>query len=239
MELMCYNLGNKMQTDTGVRSTYTRSNHQQRKLRMATSNHTTSIPYGYCHCGCGQKTPIATSTDKRYGRVKGQPTQYISRHVYRATQVKRFWAKVAIKANDDECWEWLGSCDTHGYGNFFWNSKITVSSKIAWMYPNYVIPKGFEICHSCDNPACCNPKHLWLGTHQENMDDKMRKGRQGNIKQAVRRGEAHPNHKLTQSQVDHIRQLYTQGNITLKALGELYDVDISSIHAIIKRVTWK
>ncbi len=243
MALMCYNRGNKKQTDTGVQSTYTRSNHQQRNLRMATSNHTTSIPYGYCHCGCGQKTNLYQTTHTNKGQFKGQPTLFILGHSTRLRpqpdQAELFWSKVAITADDNQCWIWQAGKVPNGYGKFNVRKKTKAAHRLAWMFPNYVIPNHMEICHSCDNPACCNPKHLFIGTRQDNTDDMMRKGRQAPPEQHAHKGEAHPRHKLTYAQVVQIREEHARGNVTAKVIAMRYGVSPSCIESIVRRIHWK
>lgn len=79
----------------------------------------------------------------------------------------KFWSKVAITANDDLCWEWQAGTNKRGYGKIGYvddnnEHKDYLAHRIAWQYPNYIIPDGLLILHSCDNPKCCNPKHLFF-----------------------------------------------------------------------------
>lgn len=152
----------------------------------------------------------------------------------RKTLEERFWSKVIILADDNQCWLWTAFCQERGYGWFGYNGKSVRAHKIAWILPNYVIPDGMEICHSCDNPRCCNPKHLFLGTHKENMDDRDRKGRNINHK-----GEKHGNSKLTEKQVYEIRQYYAEGGITQLELAIQYEISLDTTHRIINRKVWK
>jgi hypothetical protein len=71
------------------------------------------------------------------------------------------------------CWIWMGSMDKCGYGK--WGGKL--AHRLVWQATRGDIPRGMEVCHSCDVPSCINPEHLFVGTHLENMRDSVRKGR--------------------------------------------------------------
>lgn len=87
----------------------------------------------------------------------------------------RFWEKVQ---KTDGCWLWLGAKNRKGYGDFYVSrASHQQAHRFSWEHHRGPIPNGKQVCHSCDEPSCVNPDHLWLGTTQENTADMLRKGR--------------------------------------------------------------
>jgi len=90
-----------------------------------------------------------------------------------------FWSKVDIRS-ETECWEWEGGYFYDGYGAFWLNTKMIRVPRLSWTYTNGDITDGLWVLHKCDNPPCCNPNHLFLGTYQDNVDDMITKERRRN-----------------------------------------------------------
>lgn len=94
--------------------------------------------------------------------------------------IKIFFSKTSFV--DNGCVEWVGSKNKKGYGLFNYNSKYEYAHRFSYRKANGLtkIPDKMYVCHSCDNPSCINPDHLWLGTHADNMKDCVKKGRHHN-----------------------------------------------------------
>jgi len=88
----------------------------------------------------------------------------------------RFWALVE-KAAPDRCWHWRSVTSSAGYGQFKINGARYGAHRVAFFISQGRDPRDLQICHRCDNPLCCNPDHLFVGTHDDNMADKVAKGR--------------------------------------------------------------
>ena len=141
------------------------------------------------------------------------------------------------------CWEWTGcrvSKTRESYGRLVFGHmpnghvKMVLAHKLMYAITAGVVPEGYCVLHKCDNPSCVCPKHLMLGTHQENMDDRDRKGRQKSPK-----GSKSPNAKLTEDQVREIRRIKRQSNPTNKTLGIMFGVCKSTIHRVLTFTSYK
>ena len=118
----------------------------------------------------------------------------------------RLGRKVEIRGID-ECWPFHGASVPAGYGKLSVGRKASrkeylPAHRVAWTATYGDIPDGLYVCHQCDNPPCCNPRHLFLGTHQDNMRDMISKGRAPHNSNP---GEAHGRAKLTDDLVRYMR----------------------------------
>lgn len=146
------------------------------------------------------------------------------------TVQERFWSKVDIKA-ESSCWEWTAYKHPAGYGKFSMNGKLQLAHRVAFILTKGDFSSELYVCHRCDNRACCNPQHLFLGDHQVNMSDMVSKDRQA-------KGSENGNVKLTEQQVVEIRAKYQAGGVSYRALGKEYGVHYTQIGDIVKSKAW-
>ena len=122
--------------------------------------------------------------------------------------VERFWSRVD-KASPNGCWEWKRGATVQGYGNFHFGHSSIRAHRFSYQYYNGAIRDHDCVCHSCDNPRCVNPDHLWLGTRAENNADKEAKGRAVHPDQGS--GEQNSNSVLTTPEVIALRVMARLG----------------------------
>lgn len=134
----------------------------------------------------------------------------------------------------------MASRDELGYGMFRLVPGETMKKahRSAWILTNGQPPPGQSVCHKCDNPWCCNPTHLFLGTHQENMRDRDRKGRSTKGRTFHHGEGSGRSAKLTLADVTTIRETYARGGVSQSALGERFGVGQTQIGRIVRGLRW-
>jgi hypothetical protein len=179
--------------------------------------------------------------------------------------IERFYSKVVKSPDEDSCWDWDGNTDKKGYPEF----RICHASKPGKYRANRVSffihynedPGHKLVCHTCDNPSCVNPKHLFLGTHKDNYTDmatknrnikgdkhwarlhpeKVRRGADCNLVEIAkkRRGELNNKAKLTESDVKLMRYMYGEGLADQRELARRFNIRQASVWAVVNKITWK
>lgn len=163
----------------------------------------------------------------------------------------RFWKYVdkdgPIHPIYGQCWEWIGHKFHNGYGQFKNGGTTPIRAhRYSWMKFRGVIPKGLLVLHHCDNPACVNPKHLFLGTHNSNMDDMVSKDRAATgdrngthlYPEKVTRGEDLHSAVLTEEIVIELRKI-PKRFLNFSRLGRKYGVCSSTIKKATSGRSWK
>lgn len=149
--------------------------------------------------------------------------------------IVRFFSKISIKSGD-ECWNWNSTLTHQGYGHFTLNGKKVMAHRLVYFIFNGVLPlydengKEIFVLHRCDNRVCCNPSHLYIGTHQDNMRD--RQERKGTV-----RGEQNGKSIFNNNQVYEIKELIARGFPNNK-IASLYNTSRQTINAIRKGISW-
>lgn len=160
-------------------------------------------------CPCGKK-------------LKGHQSMGVHARACKLCDATFRFHAMTDKRGPDECWPWKGGTYNAGYGSHSWRGKKRGANRVAWEIANgRNAPDDLDVLHSCDTPLCVNPAHLRLGTHKENMLDKVLKGR-------------HPT-KLTPQQVLEIRA----ADATVTALAKKYGVTAGQISGIRRGEKWK
>ncbi len=151
-----------------------------------------------------------------------------------ATESDHFWSRVD-KRGPEDCWEWQGSTPGFGHGRFHTlDGKYVYAHRYSYELNHGPVPADLYVCHTCDNPPCVNPAHLFLGTHHDNMGDMRAKGRERHLV-----GSDHQNAKLSEEDVAEIRRLYKGQRGQMVDLARRYGVGKTTIRRIIDRESWK
>lgn len=172
-----------------------------------------------CRCGCGQivKASFAKGHNSRLYPAGGRKPVPVN---------ERFHDKYT--KNDNGCWLWKAKILPNGYGCIKHDRKDEVAHRISWILHYGSIPDGLFVLHRCDVRNCVNPRHLFLGTHLDNVHDCVKKRRQSFL------GERNPKARLTLQDVICIRQ----SNSSMEELSKKYGVVKSTILKILQNETW-
>lgn len=152
---------------------------------------------------------------------------------------QRFWKFVDRSGGPNACWPWMGNRNRNGYGLF--TSRRPNGTKFNMRAHRFALildgrdPGELHGLHACDNPSCCNPAHLFVGTDGDNADDKCSKGRQKN---GASPGERNGSAKLTEADVLLIRAEHERG-VPWQELAARFGMSKSGIQFIIYRMSWK
>jgi len=146
------------------------------------------------------------------------------------TLIERFWRRVR---KTKTCWLWTGPKIRNGYGQLGdGDGGYVKAHRYSWEFRYGPIPDGMFVLHTCDNPSCVRPDHLFLGTAADNNEDARLKGR-------LAHSERNGNAKLTAAIVTAMRAEYAAGGVFVRELAEKYNVSSSTADHAIRRITWQ
>lgn len=151
----------------------------------------------------------------------------------RPTVEQRFWLKVE---KTESCWNWIASTHTSGHGQFRIDGTMRLAHRVSWKIKNGEWPDLY-LCHSCDNPSCVNPEHLFEGTQADNMKDMRNKGRDYKLPPVNLVGERNGQSKLTRELVLMARKLHAEGR-SVRSIAKECGVSQPTMRFAVLGKTW-
>lgn len=153
----------------------------------------------------------------------------------------RLTRRVDHSGGPGACWPFTGYCRNgsdrgmeFGHGRISVDGRLHEAHRVAWSVAHgRPVPDGMLVLHHCDFPPCCNPAHLYLGTHTDNVRDRERRGRARHLQ-----GAANGRARLTADQVAEIRRRRAAGGVTLEQLGAQFGVTKSHVSKLVRRLRW-
>lgn len=185
---------------------------------------------GYCLCGCGNRTNIVLVNVKAYGLKKGDFRPFLKGHHTKILKPNKEKFMRHVLKDVSGCWLWTAHIDEHGYGRYTLDGVFMGAHRAAYKIFVGEIPLGLLALHKCDNPQCCNPEHLFIGTQKDNMQDKIKKGR-ANWALGERCGSS----KLNNEKVLKIKNSIEHSSV----LARVFGVDPRTIRDIKNNITWR
>lgn len=156
----------------------------------------------------------------------------------KAATPERFWSKIKFAGTDD-CWEWQANRSIAGYGKYKVSGEKRLAHRLLFIQLYGAIPSDIMVCHKCDNPACCNPNHLWAGTAKDNIQDMIKKGRANKSRNGIYpRGSEHWQAKLSETDIPTIRERLLSGELK-SSIAKSYGITVTPLRQIELGITWK
>lgn len=148
------------------------------------------------------------------------------------SEIIKFRNKI-IKGDDvNDCWGWLGAKGVNNYSIFKIKYERYRASRVSYFLEYGIDPENLDVCHTCDNPICINPKHLFLGTRLDNMKD-------ASLKNRMCKGGDNIKSKLKESDIPKIKEIYSKGGISQLKLSKQFSVSQAIIARVISSKLWK
>jgi len=184
------------------------------------------------HPGCDLPPRVKGLCDKHYARLQRHGSTFDTKADPRDISLKQRIRR-NIKKDENGCWIWQKGLSVDGYGKLSIDGKKQSVHRIAyqeWIGP---IPDGKEVCHTCDVRNCCNPKHLFVGTHKENIQDMHKKGRAHPIG-----GDENPRSTIKESDVMNVFFLLSLG-LTVKEVSDKTEINGRVVSGIATLTSWR
>lgn len=183
-----------------------------------------SAPFGYCQCGCGQKTTIPKKSNTKMNRFKGVPMRYVRGHnpidqSYKSKPRLKTEYSEEARGYKTPCWIWSGKPTDSGHGQIRRNGKLIGVHRYYYERENGPIAPGLHLHHLCEQPSCIRPSHLQPLTPAEHAHTKK-------------------NTKLTVEKVREMRTLYASGEWSYSRLARRYDVSVRACFQAVKGERW-
>jgi hypothetical protein len=140
----------------------------------------------------------------------------------------RLWDGIDTSGGNNACWEWQGSRHPDGYGQL--DGKRV--HRLVYEFLVEPIPEGMMVCHKCDNPPCCNPAHLFLGTAKDNADDMVAKGRQGWVRKF--KHDPRIRQQVTEAHVTAVMEAAASG-MRERGIADTVGLRLSAVRAILNQ----
>lgn len=202
-----------------------------------------------------------TSESSEKGKLLKRKRNPLVKTDFSEEDQKRFWMKVKMKSQND-CWTWTAGRNGSGYGAFKANGGQHAAHRVSYELSFGKIQEGLFICHRCDNPVCVNPRHLFVGTHKDNMKDMSTKGRSASGErhisrlhperlargdrhgshlhpERVPRGERNGNAKMTSEKVRQIREALLIEGVVQKEIAKQFGVSAHAVSKLNRNKSWK
>jgi hypothetical protein len=142
---------------------------------------------------------------------------------------------------DTDCWVWQGNKNAKGYGRLSYyrsgKTRYLLAHRVSYALRYRQDPGSMCVCHTCDNPACVNPEHLFLGTVGDNNRDAFKKGRNKTVGEYPKKGVNNPIARYTEAQIKEMRRLYNDG-ATVRDLVAKFGGSRGGIYAIVNYINW-
>ena len=154
----------------------------------------------------------------------------LSKIKLKQSEIERFNSKF-LKLGEDQCWPWQAGRFDNGYGQFFLRRQSIGAHRIAYIIAYGDYDDVLFVCHNCNHKFCVNPKHLYLGTHEQNMQDAVQDG-------LSNKGEKNGQCLLTEQEVINIRELYSTSMYSQREVARIFKISQALVNNILLNKNW-